>query len=46
MKALKHADYVFANEDEAAAYSKAHNLGTDSHIEIGKAIAKSEKSNQ
>jgi len=45
MKALRHADFVFANELEVAAYSKAHNLGTDSHSEIAKAIAKTEKSN-
>lgn len=45
MKSLKHADFVFANELEAQAYSKAHNLGTESHAEIAKAIAKTEKSN-
>ena len=45
MKSLKHADYLFANEHEAAAYSKAHNLGTDSHADIAKAIARTEKTN-
>merc|ERR1712087_25152 len=28
-QALEYADYVFGNENEAAAYGKKHNLGED-----------------
>jgi len=46
MKTLEHADYLFCNEFEAAAYSTAHNLETDSHQVIGKHIASYNKSNK
>lgn len=45
MKTLKHADYLFCNELEAAAYAKAHNLGVEAHKDIAVAIAKTEKVN-
>jgi adenosine kinase len=46
MKALKHADFVFANEDEAAAYGVAHKMGECTHQDVAKAIARTEKSNK
>lgn len=44
-KALRHADFLFCNELEAAAYAQANNLGVEAHKDIAIAIAKTEKSN-
>lgn len=46
MAALRYADYVFANELEVAAWSKAFDLETDSHTEIAKHIARTFKVNE
>ena len=40
MKALEHADYVFANEDETAAFAKAQGMPDDSKAaDVAKKIA-------
>lgn len=44
--ALKYADYVFANEDEASAYAEKVGLNADQRIEAAKQIASSPKENQ
>ena len=43
---IEHADFVFGNEPEAAHFWKAHNLGTESIMEIAQKIAVMKKSNQ
>ena len=45
LKALVHADYIFANEDEAAAFGKTQNMEGAPLQEIAKVMAKWEKSN-
>ena len=45
-KTLYYADFVFGNEDEAAAYAQAANLNTTDRKEIGRAIAKLDKANK
>lgn len=45
LKALRHADFVFCNEDEAAAFGKTQNMEGQSNQEIAKVMAKWEKSN-
>lgn len=44
LKALKHADYLFANEDEAAAFGKSQNMENASNADVAKVLAKWEKS--
>ena len=46
LKALVHADYLFANEDEAAAFAKTQNMEGQPLTEVAKVIAKWEKSNK
>jgi len=47
MFCIEHADYVFCNEDEAAAYAKAVGIsGDNERLEAAKHIAKSKKANQ
>jgi len=47
MFCIEHADYVFCNEDEAAAYAKAVGIsGDNERTEAAKHIAKSKKANQ
>ncbi|GMR47907.1 hypothetical protein PMAYCL1PPCAC_18102, partial [Pristionchus mayeri] len=45
-KAIYYADYVFGNEDEAAAYAKAAGLETTDLKEIAKHLAGVEKANK
>jgi len=45
LKALEHADYVFANEDEAAAFGTAQGMEGAPLLEIAKAMARFKKSN-
>jgi len=45
LKSLVHADYIFANEDEAAAFGKSQNMEGDDLKEVAKVLAKWEKSN-
>ena len=44
MAALEHADYVFANEDEADAFATSQNI-TGGRAEVAKALAGYKKSN-
>lgn len=44
LKALRHADFLFANEDECDAFGKTQNLEGAPRTEIAKVIAKWEKS--
>ena len=44
MKALEHADYVFANEDEWAAFAKAQGMPDDAKCaDVAKKIASYKK---
>lgn len=45
LKALVHADYLFANEDEAAAFAKTQGMEDKPLTEVAKVIAKWQKSN-
>lgn len=46
LKTLPHADYVFANEDEAAEFGKTQKMEGASLNDIAVAIAKLPKSNK